>query len=158
MRLITRLREEIARRRNPVLRWLMTVVMSTGAALALSSAGQSQAQLFRPAVDVPQAWTEFAGALRGKAEAILSSDDPVARRLQSALEVLRKANGDQPPLRVTARVWIAADGRVERIAVSPVSDRVDPDLKTLLSRVTAGTPPDGMLQPVHLKLSLEPRG
>ncbi|MGO4683753.1 hypothetical protein [Hyphomicrobium sp. 2TAF46] len=152
-----RLLTKIAGRSNPALRRLMTVFVSTGAALALASNGQAQQQSsFRPPAGVPKAWIEFAGDLRGKAEALLKSDDPQARKLRAALDEVRNG-GDAQPLQVAVRVWIARDGRVERVDFGSVSETIDPDLKSLLLRVATPTPPADMLQPVHLKLSLEPR-
>ncbi len=153
-----RLLAKIAGRSNPALRRLMTVFVSTGAALALASNGQAQQQSsFRPSAGVPKAWIEFAGDLRGKAETLLRSDDPLARRLQAALDEVRN-DGDKQLLQVAVRVWIARDGRVERVYFGSISETIDPDLKSLLLRVATAAPPADMLQPVHLKLSLKPRG
>src|SRR5262249_31127363 len=120
--------------------------------------GRSKAQTFRPAAEAPAAWTAFAKTLQTRSEAALRADDEVARRLQTALEKLRVANPDQPPLKIAMRVWVAASGRVERVTFTALPDAAaDADLRTLLSRVMVGAPPAGMLQPVHLRLSLEPR-
>lgn len=152
-----RLLERGARHSSAAIGRLIAVVASAGTALALAPPGHGQQPGFRSTVEVPQAWVEYAGALRSKAEIILRSEDAVAQRLQSAFGKLSEADADQPPLRVTVRVWIGPDGRVSRAAFRPLSEAVDADLEALLLRVTAGAPPDGMLQPVHLKLSLEPR-
>jgi hypothetical protein len=120
--------------------------------------GRAKAQSFQSATDAPAAWNEFASSLRSKFEAVLRSDHDVARRFQADLEKLKAAGGDKPAPGLTVRVWIAASGQVERVAFASLSDAAaNVDLRTLLMRVSAGTPPSGMLQPVRLKLSLEPR-
>lgn len=132
-------------------------LMLAGAALFAAPAASAQSEAFRAAADVPKAWTDFAAGLRVKSETVLRSDDPAARRLQAALEDLRKANADQPPLRVGVRLWVGTDGRVTRVSFGRVSEEVNADLTALLMGVMPGPPPSGMLQPVHLKLSLDLR-
>lgn len=120
--------------------------------------GRAKAQAFRSATEAPAAWNEFAGNLRARSEASLRADDEVARRFQIALEKLKSAGGGSPSAMLAVKVWIAPSGHVERVSFAPLADaNADADLKILLTRVVADAPPADMLQPIRLKLSLEPR-
>ena len=127
--------------------------------LFVASLQSIPAEPFRAPADAPAAWNTFAGELRSNAEALLRSDDEGARRFQGSLEKWRASAADETPQSITVSMWVAADGRIERVAFPALSDApTDADLKTLLARVSAGTPPPGMLQPVRLKLRLAAGG
>jgi hypothetical protein len=135
------------------------LVASAVIMLLLASPASIKAEPFRAPADAPAAWITFAGELRSKAEALLRSDDEVARRFQGSLEKWRASAPDETPQSIAVGMWVGADGRVERVAFAALSDAAtDADLKTLLGRVSAGTPPPGMLQPVRLKLRLAAGG
>lgn len=127
--------------------------------LFLGSLQSIPAEPFRALADAPAAWNTFAGELRSNAEALLRSDDEGARRFQGSLEKWRASAADETPQSITVSMWVGVDGRIERVAFAALSDAgTDADLKTLLARVAAGTPPPGMLQPVRLKLRLAAGG
>jgi hypothetical protein len=54
------------------------------------------------------------------------------------------------------RVWLNADGTVERVLFAPLPDpQADADLHTILKRGNIGeSPPPDMLQPLNLRFSL----
>ncbi|WP_143149270.1 hypothetical protein [Hyphomicrobium sp. CS1BSMeth3] len=137
--------------------WFIFVAMGL-IVLSFLFSWRATAQSFRPSTDVPAAWTAFAKSLQMQSQTVLRGDDEVARRLQVHLEKLRVANPNMPPLALTIRMWVDANGRVQPVAHPPLLEpAANADLKTLLARVAAGPPPAGMLQPVHLRLSLELR-
>lgn len=119
----------------------------------------AMAESFRNAADAPPSWGVFAKRLKSACESALQANNPIARRLNDALEKIQTAaKPDEPPLRVRVSLWIALNGTISRVAFTPLaSDQATADLSALLTRVSAGVPPADMLQPIHLSLSLTPR-
>lgn len=116
------------------------------------------AQEYRSANEAPATWSTFAQTLRGGIEAALRSDGDVARDFQNALARMKAADGGRQAPQLTVRVWVTADGRVEHVSFASLADPVaEVDLRILLLGVTVTSPPDAMLQPVQLRISLEPR-
>lgn len=116
------------------------------------------AQEYRPLDQVPAAWSAFAQTLRHEIEVVLRSDNDVARNFQNALAKMKAAGGGKPAPQLTVRVWVKTDGSVEYVSFPRLTDPIaEVDLRSLLLGVTVTSPPKTMLQPIQLKLSLEPR-
>lgn len=126
--------------------------------LAILSAASSPALQAQAAV--PQPWLDYAQLTSRQFQSWLSdgSSDLVVR-LHAWLEK-RDTNdrliGTSVP--VIARVWISAQGWVERIEFESLGDpQADADLKALLSRQPLPRPPPSdMRQPLVLQLRLDP--
>jgi hypothetical protein len=111
---------------------------------------------YRPATTVPPSWNRFAGLVQSRFQEALAGDDPAVGRLHAYLDA-RMTDADAPLDRLVVRAWIGRDGRVERVAFPALSDQqADQDLRTILMRGNIGAaPPQDMLQPISLGLSLE---
>jgi len=113
--------------------------------------------LAQTAPAVPPHWIGYATQASDRLQASLSDPtDETVQRLHARLQE-GPARADQsvalPPLVV--RVWVAADGWVERLAFDPMGDaQADADLRTLLSVKPLGAPPPDMRQPLVLQLTL----
>lgn len=155
----TRLHALAGRKRSLPNGYVPTALLIVGVLMFTSLFGwRAKAQSFRSVADAPAAWNDYAANLRQRSQAALSSNDGEARRLREALERMHAAaGGDSGPAELTVRLWIMASGQVDRVSFPSLSDAAaDDSLRTLLMRVSAGAPPSGMLQPIRLKLSLEP--
>ena len=106
----------------------------------------------------PQHWLDYAQATSHQFQAWLSDDtSDLVVRLHAWLEQ-RDTNdrlmGNSVP--VIARVWISAQGWVERIEFESLGDpQADADLKALLGRRPLPQPPPDMRQPLVLQLTLD---
>jgi hypothetical protein len=132
-----------------------------GAACGIVAAGvgastsrvSAQGVDYRAADTVPAAWQEFAKRLQARFQERLSADDEVARRFQDGMA---KRTGDAAtPLGV--RAWILPDGKIERIEVDGQKDDAAMNLRVLLARGNVDAPPPDMLQPLHLRLRVQPK-
>ncbi len=104
---------------------------------------------------MPPAWQEFASRLQNRFQEQLADDDDEVRGIQDDLAERAAAGGTTPA--ITVRAWILPDGKIERLECNGLDDASAVALKSLLTRVDAGTPPADMLQPLHLRLSLRPK-
>ncbi len=106
---------------------------------------------YRSAAAAPAVWLTFAKELQGRFEQRLASDDDGARRIQDAMA----KNDKQSTESVVVRAWVSPGGKIERLEFD-VLDNADVAvvLRALLAGVTVGAPPQDMLQPLHLRLSL----
>ena len=107
----------------------------------------------------PQHWLSYAQLASDQFQAWLSdgSSDLVVR-LHAGLE--KRDTNDRlmgASVPVVTRVWISAQGRVERIEFDSLGDpQADADLKALLSgKPLSVPPPSDMRQPLVLQLRLD---
>ncbi len=142
--------------------WWQRLVWSLGAATGLLSgaAGTGPASAvaqgvdYRSAAAAPAAWREFAMQLQGRFQQRLAADDAGARQFQ---DFMAKRDGNAPPVAVVVRTWVLPSGKVEQIEFDGLDDDdVAVNLRALLTAVAAGAPPPDMLQPLRLRLSLQP--
>jgi hypothetical protein len=115
----------------------------------------AQAPAYLSPDSVPVAWGEFAALVKSRFEQRIAADDPIANRFR---DWLLKSQGtpEAAPAALIVRAWIAPDGGVERVSFAPLGNgRADQDLRALLVRGNVGkAPPRDMLQPIHLRFSL----
>jgi hypothetical protein len=106
---------------------------------------------YRSAAAAPVAWLTFAKELQGRFEQRLASDDDGARRIQDAMGKDDKKSTES----VVVRTWVSPGGKIERLEFDGLDNAdVAVTLRALLAGVTVGVPPQDMLQPLHLRLSL----
>jgi hypothetical protein len=142
--------------------WWKRAFRSFGAVTGLFaavSAGTSVAAAqdagYRSASVAPASWQEFAKQVQTRFQQLLAADDEEARKFRDYLEK-RVAEGGATPLKPIVRVWVLPDGKLERLEFDRLdSDDVAANLRTLLMRGDVGAPPSDMLQPLHLRLSLQ---
>ncbi len=126
----------------------------SGAAAAGSSPAAAQGGEYRAAAAAPAAWQDFARLLQSRFQQRLAADDKDARSFQ---DYLAKLDGDKANLAVVVRSWIAPDGKVARVEFNGLDDDAAVSLRALLVETEVSAPPAGMLQPLHLRLSLRPK-
>jgi len=104
---------------------------------------------------VPPSWQQFAKLVKYRFEQWIAGDDEIAQRFRDYV-LKRAGHDDGPPRSLVVRAWVAADGKVERVEFPALNDpRATEDLRTILVRGNVGEPPPpDMLQPLHLKFSL----
>jgi hypothetical protein len=141
---------------------LKRLVRSLGAVTGLLSASLgagavpavAQDNGYRSAATVPASWQEFSRRLQGRLEQRLSADDETARRFQDYMAARARVAG--APVTMIVRAWVLSSGEVERVEIDGLKD-APVNLQALLALDDVGAPPEDMLQPLHLRLSLRPR-
>lgn len=131
--------------------WLGAVAGMLGVTLAgvAPHGAAAHGPSYRPAPEAPAAWRAFALAVQIGLSDRLAFDDATTAPLRQRL-----AKGDTAPA-VAIQVWVAASGRVERVAFAGLDDDLAAILRDLLLGQTIGTPPPPeMVQPLHLRLVL----
>jgi hypothetical protein len=115
----------------------------------------AQAPDYRPSTAAPASWQRFATLTTKSFEQWIGGEDDIARRFRDYLHK-RAGHDDGFPESLIVRVWVAADGKIERVAFPSLNDpQGTEDLRTILLRGKLSEPPPfDMLQPLHLKLSL----
>jgi hypothetical protein len=125
--------------------------------IAVSTARPLTAQTldFRDPAKAPPSWVQFARLVRYRFEEWIAADEAIAARFRVYLKVHR-GKSDGPPATLTVRVWVNPDGTVERVSFPEFADAgATKDLRTILTRGNIGeAPPPEMLQPIHLRFSL----
>lgn len=136
-------------------RTLFGIGTALGAGAVMTSAAPAQNLNYREANAVPAAWQRFAQLVQYRFGEWLAADDEVAARFHVFLENRVVTEAD-PAETLVVRVWVAADGKVERIAFPAFSDsQANEDFRMLLTRGHIGEPPpNDMLQPLHMKVAL----
>jgi hypothetical protein len=148
---------KVGGRRGPWTRfvcWLgaATGLFSAGLGVATPSA-VAQRTDYRSAAAAPAAWQAFAKELQSWFQQRLAADDDAARQFQSQLE--QRGKVDATPVALTMRAWILPDGKVARVEFDGLDPEIAVSLRALLSGGDVGAPPPEMLQPLHLRLSLQ---
>jgi len=107
---------------------------------------------------VPSHWISYANLAGNQLQASLSdpANDAVVRLHGWMQERLLRDAPSGPPPPVIVRVWIAGNGRIERVAFDSLGNaQADADMRTLLqAQQLAEPPPRDMRQPLNLQLTL----
>lgn len=106
---------------------------------------------------IPQHWISYANLAGNQLQSTLSDPaDAVVQRLHAWMQARLLREGAPPPPPLVVRVWVAADGRVERVAFASLGDaQADADLRALLTaQPLSEAPPRDMAQPMVLQLTL----
>ncbi|AWV03656.1 hypothetical protein DM992_31120 [Burkholderia sp. JP2-270] len=110
------------------------------------------------AADAPAAWVMYAEGVAQGLRAVLDGDEAAVCRLRADLgrwaDRLADTGDDEPVLPV--RAWLDRRGRVTRVDSAPASDpAVDAALRdALVGRVVGTAPPNGMTQPIVMRVTL----
>jgi hypothetical protein len=127
-----------------------------GVALGLHGAGivpaPAQSVDYRSSQSAPASWRDYAMLTQAQLRDRLAADDD---RAQDFRKRLQQAGSSSTPAAIVARLWIAPDGRIDRVE----ADGIDADTARMLGIILSreklkAKPPADMLQPLHLKLSL----
>jgi hypothetical protein len=112
---------------------------------------------FRSADSAPAAWQNFAMGLQSRFNQRLAADDKDVREFGDEL-AKRYAGTGVEPLTFVARTWISPGGKIQRLEFDGLEDQeVAAKLRALLTRGDVGAPPPDMLQPLRLRLALQPK-
>ena len=106
---------------------------------------------------IPQPWISYANMAGNQLQSTLSDPaDAAVQRLHAWMQARLLREGAPPPPPLVVRVWVAADGRVERVAFESLGDaQADADLRALLTaQPLSEPPPRDMRQPMVLQLTL----
>jgi hypothetical protein len=110
----------------------------------------AHAQSYRSSAEAPKAWNDYAFDLRRRCEAMLQSDDAAASRLRAAVAKYDPGTG------LLVSVWVAPSGQVQNAVFAGLPDAdASTELKALLTRIVAGSPPSDLLQPIRLRLKVD---
>lgn len=137
-------------------RSLAMLVLSLGSAASLLQPPlPARAQDYRDASKAPPHWIQFAKLVKFRFEDWISADDEVANRFRTYLRE-HQGKDDAPPQMLEVRAWVNPDGTVEKISFPSLKNQqADDDLRAILKRGNIGeAPPPEMLQPLHLRFSL----
>jgi hypothetical protein len=120
-----------------------------------TSVATAQDTAYRSASAAPVSWQEFAKLVQTRFQQRFAADDEGARKFRDYL-TKRAADGSATPLKPSVRVWVLPDGKLERLEFDGLDDDdVAVTLRAILMRGDIGAPPQDMLQPLHLRLSLQ---
>ncbi|RQO62972.1 hypothetical protein DBV14_03040 [Variovorax sp. KBW07] len=115
----------------------------------------AQAQAQQP---VPQHWISYANLAGNQLQSSLSdpANETVVRLHAWMQERMLKEGQPVLPAPVVVRVWVAANGKIERVAFDSLGNaQADADLRALLTaQPLAEAPPRDMRQPMVLQLTL----
>ena len=148
-------RRSVAQR---IWRRLLSPLGMLGLGLTMAVPVQAPA-LAAPSHAVPQHWLRYAERVSNQFQSWL--DDPLSEsvvRLHAWLQERLLREGQAiPPAPLVVRVWIEADGRVERLEFDSLGNaQADADLRSLLTAEPLSAPPPAdMPQPLTLQLDLE---
>jgi hypothetical protein len=133
-------------------RGLLHLLGSVGLGLAVSSSPVS-AQTAPP----PQNWISYAQLASNQFEGWLSDpENDTVQRLHAWMQQRMLQDGEPLSPSLITRVWVAADGRVNRVDFATLGNaQADADLRTLLTeQALSEPPPPDMRQPMVLQLTL----
>ncbi|WP_198088129.1 YbaB/EbfC family DNA-binding protein [Variovorax sp. E3] len=129
--------------------WLGLGIAS--ATVPIAAPAQTQQQ-------VPQHWISYANLAGNQLQSSLSdpANETVVRLHAWMQERMLKEGQTAPPAPVVVRVWVAPNGKVERVAFDSLGNaQADADLRSLLTaQPLAEAPPRDMRQPMVLQLTL----
>jgi hypothetical protein len=137
-------------------RGLLRLLGSVGLGLAVSSS-PSPAMAQSAAQQPPQSWISYAQLTSNQFEGWLSDpDNDTVQRLHAWMQERMLQEGQPLPPPLITRVWVAADGRVNRVDFASLGNaQADTDLRTLLTaQPLSEPPPPDMRQPMVLQLTL----
>jgi hypothetical protein len=120
--------------------------------------GAAQGLDYRDPSKAPPSWGQFAKLVQYRFETWMGAEEEVANRFRSCMVEHAGKEGGPPPSLVV-RAWLNPDGTVERVSFGTLKDaKAEADLRTILTRGNIGeAPPPEMLQPLNLRLSLNPK-
>ena len=120
--------------------------------------GAAQGLDYRDPSKAPPSWGQFAKLVQYRFETWMGAEEEVANRFRSYMVEHAGKEGGPPPSLVV-RAWLNPDGTVERVSFGALKDaKAEADLRTILTRGNIGeAPPPEMLQPLNLRLSLNPK-
>ena len=123
---------------------------AAGALVFSEPATAAQEPVYRPSEGAPTAWTQFARRVKGKLEEWLAQDDERALHFRASLDAYSKT----ARAAIVARLWVGANGQIERIEFDGLGAKDAVELRAILAQKNTGAvPPVDMNQPLHLKLS-----
>ncbi|TDX61392.1 hypothetical protein EDE12_11545 [Methylosinus sp. sav-2] len=146
-------------RRSPLYRLTEALAKRLGLGLVAASAllhgaAPAQAAAYHSADGAPAAWRDYALLVGRRVQDWLGQDSEQTRRLRMSLEARSQQNASSST--IVARLWILANGTVERVDLEGFDPADAEALRALLTRQEVGAPPPAdMSQPLHLKLSLQ---
>lgn len=128
--------------------------MAAAGALAPAGPAAAQTAAYRPSDGVPAAWRDFALLVKSRLQDWLAQDDEPVLHFRASLDAHSKSDRGAPT--IVARVWIMADGKVERAEFDGLEAADAVELRAILAQKNVGAaPPADMMQPLHLRLSLQ---
>ncbi|WP_158013948.1 hypothetical protein [Sphingomonas sanxanigenens] len=128
--------------------------MSAALAALLGPAAPAFAQGVAPSA-APAEWVRYAETVTGTISGWLSQEEEAATRFRAYLRETAAA-ADQPPAALEIKLWIAPDGRVEKIGFTPfVDEQANGDLRAAIVGRMLAAPPVGMLQPLRLQVDMK---
>jgi hypothetical protein len=150
--------------RRRAVRWLGVVAGALAASIggksiskAASDVDAGSAAAGAMQASVSPAWAEFARRLQLQFQKRLASDKEAAIRFHQEMARLAADDRSAAPS-VIVKVWVMADGKVERVAMEGShSDEALQDLSVALAGDGVGNVPVDMPQPLRLRLSLRPK-
>jgi hypothetical protein len=140
----------------PIVRILVLLVRYAGAALGLGAMGiapaPAQNTAYLPSQAAPDSWRRYALLAQRQLRDRLAVDDDMTRDVRKRLQ---RSEPHSTPLAIVVSLWVASDGRIDRVE----ADGVDEEVRRALGLILAGerllaAPPADMLQPMRVKLSL----
>lgn len=135
-----------------ILRSLLAIAGWFGVAAEVARPQPAVGQEYRASDAAPVEWRVYAQRVQELFRVSLAADDDVARDLAATRGKAGKS--DMPPS-FTVRAWIAGSGQVERLEFKGLEASTASLVRSRLMRADIGaSPPAGMLQPLHLRLSL----
>ncbi len=126
-----------------------------GASFGAKTPAAAQNVEYRAVSVAPASWQEFAKQVQIRFQQRFAADDEGAAKFRDYL-TKRASDGNAKALKPAVRVWVLPNGKVERLEFDGLDDDdVAVNLRAVLMRGGVGTPPPDMLQPLHLRLSLQ---
>ncbi|HEY8064502.1 MAG TPA: hypothetical protein VIF40_07195 [Methylosinus sp.] len=124
------------------------------ASASLQGAAPTQAAVYHTADSAPAVWRDYAVLVGRRVQDWLGQDGEQTLRLRMFQEALSQQS--VAPSTILVRLWILANGTVERVELEGYDPADAEALRALLARQEVGAPPPAdMPQPLHLKLSLQ---
>lgn len=121
---------------------------------AMLAPGSAQAQSITAGA-APAEWVRYAEGVTGQVTAWLQEESEAAVRLRRYLNEMSVASGK--PVAVELRLWVAADGTVQRITFPPFAHaQANGDLEAAIVGRKLAAPPVGMLLPLRIVAEVTP--
>lgn len=139
-----------------IVRILILFARYVGVALGLGAMGVAPAPAqnagYLPSHAAPESWRRYALLAQRQLRDRLAVEDDTTQDVRKRLQ---RAVPSSIQLAIVASLWVAPDGRIDRVEVEGVDEEARRALSRILSdERLAAAPPADMLQPLRLKLSL----
>ncbi|WP_054163361.1 hypothetical protein [Rhodopseudomonas sp. AAP120] len=151
-------REQAVRRggdwRSRVARWLGLTLGVVAVATGARAGASSELDERGAAQQIPEVWIDFGRRLQERIQQRLTSESEAANRLLTSMQ--SRATDPGAPPTIVVRVWVTADGAVERVELegSPSEDERRDLAMAIRDAGAIGAAPAAMPQPLRMKLSL----